>query len=197
MKTQETANNTKNTNTGKGNTNPAAASKGLENQANETDGLDPALLGLGAPTADAPAGLAVRSTLDEIPCFVPGQAGFEVGDIKAGTYVRTKKVVSNKFNNPKYDKKGKPYRLQHQLKMSNGKRFGIWGVSTLDHTLPSLKVGQYIAVKYLGVADKPLKEKQSPPHTFEFSSDQDIEHNPDAFELLVNPPEDAAVQTAN
>lgn len=135
---------------------------------------------IGAPRTDRM--VEERDPLQSYPTAVPGKEGsadrntisFIEGDVLAGEYVLSKKCISENFLGNKRDENGDKYRMLHVLRDGSGMKFGLWGVGQLDLVLPSLRVGQYIEVEYLGVAEKPLKAGQNPPHLFKFRSDEDI-----------------------
>lgn len=106
---------------------------------------------------------------EAIPTVVPGKPGFDkVGAVLAGFFVRTKRVVSDKFTAGKVDPKtGETYRLLHILRDAKGVVFGIWSVGQLGAAMRGLDEGDYIEVIYNGLGE-PLRKGQDAPHTFRF-----------------------------
>lgn len=122
------------------------------------------------------AGVAQRLTevdpLENIPCFVPGKAGFETGKKLAGEYIGTKRVYSDKFTAGKKEEDGRIYRDLHIMRNTvHNKKFGIWSVGTLGLVMSRIAPGQLLSVEYTGLAAKSLKPGQSAPHTFKFLGD--------------------------
>ena len=110
--------------------------------------------------------------LENIPCFVPGKAGFEAGKKLAGEYVGTKRVYSDKFTAGKKEDDGRIYRDLHIFRNTvHNKKFGIWSVGTLGLVMSRIAPGQLLSVEYTGLAEKSLKPGQSAPHTFKFLGD--------------------------
>lgn len=123
---------------------------------------------LGAIPADLVAKLTEADPMENAPTFVPGKPGFEVNATLAGTYVRTKRVYSEKLMGGKKDDSGRKYRELHMFKDHKGRGFGIWGVGQLDYALSRVEPGTFLAVQYLGQTGKPLRAGQSAPHAFSF-----------------------------
>lgn len=115
------------------------------------------------------AGAEEADPFESIPTVVPGKPGFDqVGAVLAGTYVRTKRVVSDKFTAGKIDPKtGETYRLLHILRDAKGVTFGIWSVGQLGAAMRCLEEGDYVEVIYNGLGE-PLRKGQDAPHTFRF-----------------------------
>lgn len=106
---------------------------------------------------------------ESIPTVVPGKPGFEEGKTLAGRYVRTKRVVSDKFEAGKIDAEtGEKYRDLHILRSANGVVYGIWSVGALGAAMKCLNLNDYIEVTYTGLGEKPLRPGQGKPHTFKF-----------------------------
>jgi len=106
--------------------------------------------------------------LQNIPTFVPGKPGFEVGQKLSGYYVGTKRVYSDKFTAGKRDEEGRMYRDLHIMRHPTHGRFGIWSVGVLGMVLERLAPNEYLVVEYTGLAEKAIKPGQSAPHTFKF-----------------------------
>jgi hypothetical protein len=108
------------------------------------------------------------------PTFQPGKPGFEVGKTLAGFYLGTRRIYSSKFRNPKIEKgTGLKYKDRHFFKHPKAGPFGIWAVGTtapIFSRIPT-KEPKFIAMTYLGLAEKPFKEGQSRPHMFTFKGD--------------------------
>lgn len=156
---------------------------------------------------DAKRVVKALDPFESIPTFMPGKEGSEEynslsflkGTTVAGYYVRTKTIVSDKFEAGKTNANGETYRLLHILRDPSGQLFGIWGVGALDTVLPRLRQpsvlngverqGQYIEITYAGLADKPLKKGMAAPHQFEYASDEAIELEPVADEVVEDLPE--------
>lgn len=107
---------------------------------------------------------------ESIPTVVPGKPGFETGRTIAGFFVRTKRVVSDTFTAGKIDPDtGETYRDLHILRdTASNQMFGIWSVGQLGAAMKGLEAGDYIEIENKGLAEKPLKKGQNPPHLFGF-----------------------------
>lgn len=105
------------------------------------------------------------------PTFQPGQEGFMPETTLSGTYRGTKRVYSDKFNNPKIEEgTGLEYRDRHVFEHPKAGYFGIWSVGTLAYVLRKIKPEDrvFMAITYKGLGEAPLKKGQSKPHVFEF-----------------------------
>lgn len=115
------------------------------------------------------ASLQENNLFDSIPAFVPGKPGFDqVGMIRGGIYLKTKRAYSNKLKGAKKDEYGRKYRDLHIFQAQDGKLFGIWSTGQLGATLSRLNPQTEVFVRYDGLAAQPLEEGQDPPHTFTF-----------------------------
>jgi hypothetical protein len=123
---------------------------------------------IGAIPADLATKLTEADPMENAPTFVPGKPGFEVNDTLAGTYVRTKRVYSDKLMGGKRDDAGRKFRELHMFRDHKGRSFGIWGVGQLDYALSRVEPGTFLAVQYRGQIGKPIRAGQSVPHAFEF-----------------------------
>lgn len=123
---------------------------------------------LGSIPADLIAKLTEADPLESVPTFVAGKPGFEAGATLAGTFVRTKRVYSDKLMGGKKDEAGRKYRLLHLLRDHKGRQFGIWGVGQLDYAFSRVAPGTFLAVVYNGQTGKPIRAGQSAPHSFTF-----------------------------
>lgn len=110
-------------------------------------------------------------TQQTFPTFCAGQEGFMEGDVKAGKYLGTERIYSEKFNNPKIDAQGRKYRDLHHFEHPKAGRFGIWNSGVLGNVMRGVEKGKFIAIEYTGVADTPFKKGQAAPHTFAFRGD--------------------------
>ncbi len=129
---------------------------------------------------------------ENIPSFVPGK-NLEPGRTLAGTYLRTKRVVSDKLTAGKRDANGKRYRDLHILKDARtGAKFGVWSVGQLGAVIPFLKVGQYVEMEYLGLAEKSIRPGQSPAHEFKIRAEGEVEIDQAAVAELEDLPEGEA-----
>lgn len=107
-------------------------------------------------------------SVEDIPAFMPGKEGFLAGDVLAGYFVETKKVVSDKLTTSKRDENGKKYAYLHILRdRATNTKFGIWGKGQLDGILRNAKADQFLSISYLGIAAEPLEKGQSAPHQFD------------------------------
>jgi len=113
---------------------------------------------------------------ENIPSFVPGK-NLTAGRTLAGLYVRTKRVVSDKLTAGKRDPiTGKRFRDLHILRDArSGAKFGVWSVGQLGAVVPFLKVGQYVELEYLGLAEKSIRPGQSPAHEFKIRAEGEVE----------------------
>jgi hypothetical protein len=103
------------------------------------------------------------------PTFQPGQEGFMPGATLSGLYKGTKRIYSDKFNNPKIEEgTGREYRDRHVFEHPKAGYFGIWSVGTLAFVLRKVDKNKFIAITYKGLGPEPLKKGQSKPHVFEF-----------------------------
>lgn len=123
---------------------------------------------IGAVPADLAAKLTEADPMENVPTFVPGKPGLEVGATLAGAFVRTKKVYSDKLMGGKRDETGRKYRTLHLFRDHKGRQFGIWGVGQLDYALTRVEPGTFLAVTYNGQSGKPIRAGQSAPHSFTF-----------------------------
>ena len=116
------------------------------------------------------AGAEEVDPFESIPTVVPGKPGFDkVGQVLAGIFVRTKRVVSDKFTAGRIDPKtGETYRLLHILRDAKGVVFGIWSVGQLGAAMKCLSEGDYIEVIFDGQAEKALRPGQTPPFMFKY-----------------------------
>lgn len=135
---------------------------------------------IGVVDASLAKSLKKLDPMEEIPSFVPGK-NLEVGMSLAGRYLHTKRVYSEKFTAGKRDASGRKYRDLHVLAdVKSGAKFGIWSVGQLgiifDRARPatSEKPGQYMVVKYTGLAKEALRQGESPAHEFDVTSDEDL-----------------------
>lgn len=138
-----------------------------------------------------PEGLEMQEEVlfEEIPCVVPNKPGFEKGQTLYGTYLRTKRVISDKFQNESGE------RLQHVFESlvpgKDGKKakFGIWGVGNLDWALPRVARGTVMGVRYEGQVGEPLKKGQDIPHSFTYLTAKGQNLNIDPYaEALIDEP---------
>jgi len=121
----------------------------------------------------APADLntdAVKESkpFETIPTMVPNKPPFLKGTIVWGTYRGTKRIYSDKFSNPKIDGQGRTYRDMHLMENEAGDKVGIFSVGSLGAALPRLEKGTFLGIRYDGIAEKPIKRGQQPPHEFTF-----------------------------
>lgn len=123
---------------------------------------------IGAIPAELAAKLVEADPMENVPTFVPGKPGLEVGATLAGTFIRTKKVYSDKLMGGKKDELGRKYRTLHLFRDAQNRQFGIWGVGQLDYALTRVEPGTFLAVTYNGQAGKPIRAGQSVPHSFTF-----------------------------
>jgi len=112
--------------------------------------------------------LTSLNSLESMPLLMAGKEGFEAGKTYAGNFIETRKIVSDKLTTSKRDvETGKPMAYLHVFRDSSGNKYGIWGKGQLDGIMKNIKVDQFVAVTYVGLADAPLKKGQSIPHVFE------------------------------
>lgn len=127
-----------------------------------------ALQGLDEGDEELAAAAVEVDPFESIPHVYPGKPGCEKGKTFKGTFVRTKRIFSDKFNNPKIDPvTGDSYRDLHIF--HNTKKdidFGIWSVGKLGAIMRGVQPGAYLEVTYLGQEGQPLKKNQDPPHEF-------------------------------
>lgn len=123
---------------------------------------------IGAIPAELAAKLTEADPMENVPTFVPGKPGLEVGATLAGTFLRTKKVYSDKLMGGKRDEAGRKYRTLHLFRDHAGQQFGVWGVGQLDYALTRVQPGTFLAVTYNGQTGKPIRAGQSAPHSFTF-----------------------------
>jgi len=123
---------------------------------------------IGAIPAELAAKLTEADPMENVPTFVPGKPGLEVGATLAGTFLRTKKVFSDKLMGGKRDEAGRKYRTLHLFRDAANQQFGIWGVGQLDYALTRVQPGTFLAVTYNGQTGKPIRAGQSAPHSFTF-----------------------------
>lgn len=119
---------------------------------------------LGAPPAGFKGSERPEQVYEQVHTFMPGQ-DWKEGVTLAGRLIRTRRVFSDKYNNPKYDEQGRPYRDLHEFTDLSGKRFNIWGsVGMLDVRLAEVPLGASVAITYLG--RHAVEGVQGTPHTF-------------------------------
>lgn len=123
---------------------------------------------IGAIPAELAAKLTEADPMENVPTFVPGKPGLESGATLAGTFLRTKKVYSDKLMGGKRDEAGRKYRTLHLFRDAANQQFGIWGVGQLDYALTRVQPGTFLAVTYNGQTGKPIRAGQSAPHSFTF-----------------------------
>jgi len=113
-------------------------------------------------------GFVAAGTGENMPNFVPGK-NWGVGQALGGVYVRTERVYSPKFKAGKKDPiTGKKYRDLHVLEdMSKKTLFGIWSVGILGNFFEQVPPNAPVKLIYKGLGDKPFKEGDNAPHTFE------------------------------
>jgi len=102
---------------------------------------------------------------EQVHAYMAGQ-DWKEGETLAGRLIRTRRVFSDKYNNPKYDEFGRPYRDIHEFtSMTDGSRFNIWGsLGMLDVRLAEVPLGAGVAITYQG--RKAVEGVQGTPHTF-------------------------------
>lgn len=112
-------------------------------------------------------GFVAANTGENMPNFVPGK-NWAVGQSLGGIYVRTERVYSSKFKAGKKDRDGKKYRDLHVLEDVNSKAlFGIWSVGILGNFFEQVPPNAPVKLTYKGLGDKPFKEGDNAPHTFD------------------------------
>jgi hypothetical protein len=104
---------------------------------------------------------------EDVHTFMPGK-DWTTGVTLTGRFLRTRRVFSDKYSNPKYDTQGRPYRDIHEFEDStNGKRFNIWGsIGMLDQRVYDIPNGAVVAITYTG--QQKVEGVQGIPHTFKF-----------------------------
>lgn len=125
---------------------------------------------IGRDDSDWEAGAAeVDDVFKSIPSFTPGKPGFDKeGEGFTGTFVRTKRVVSDKLTGGKVDPvTHERYRNLHIFSDKNNVQFGIWGVGGLDAAMRCVRPGSRMKIIYDGLGE-PLKAGQDAPHTFKY-----------------------------
>lgn len=125
--------------------------------------------GAGQIPAELKGKLNVSDPMQAIPTVVPNKEGFMKGTTLAGYYLRTDRVYSEKFTAGKREAgTGRKYRDLHVFKDAKNIIFGIWSVGTLGFALKKVQPNTFIAITYLGVADKALRQGESPAHMFKY-----------------------------
>jgi hypothetical protein len=135
---------------------------------------------VGLVSNDEASAMEFGGAIDSLAATFSAGGNWKVGQVLKGTYIKTKRCFSEKFSGGDREmtrlvagvETTEYYSDLHILADARDpeQQFGIWSNGPLGAVLERLESGTVLAVRYKGVAEKPLVKGQNPPHEFEYAN---------------------------